>query len=77
MGLYLVSVVFGALFVIGFFNGWGAAWVFEHLAFMAFAASHFFLFLVDLCAEVDGGGGMFDGLRIELSRVDPKESLEE
>ena len=75
MGLYLVSVVFGALFVIGFFNGWGAAWVFEHLAFMAFAASHFFLFLVDLCAEGVGGGGMFGEMKIELSHLTRQESL--
>jgi hypothetical protein len=51
--LYLASIVLGALFIVGFFYGWGSAWVFEHLAFMMFAASHIFLFCVDFFSSVE------------------------
>ena len=64
LGLYFTSIVFGTLFMVGFFNEWGAAWVFEHLAFMTFALSHVFLFAVDVCADVEVEMGMFKDIRI-------------
>jgi hypothetical protein len=52
-GLYVTSIVFGTLFIVGFFSEWGMAWVFEHLAFMAFSMSHIFLFAVDVCTDAE------------------------
>jgi hypothetical protein len=66
-GLYVTSIVFGGLFLVGFFSGWGVAWVFEHLAFMAFSLAHIFLFVVDLCTDTEQEKqGMFRGVRIKL-----------
>jgi hypothetical protein len=65
--LYMTAVVLGALFLIGFFHGWGVAWIFEHLAFMAFSASHIFLFCVDFMCEVKHREfNMFSQCRITL-----------
>jgi hypothetical protein len=67
--LYLASMVLGALFLVGFFSGWDAAWVFEHLAFMMFAASHVFLFCVDLVCVVEASetrsSNLFSHCRID------------
>ena len=65
--LYISSVVLGTLFVIGFFNHWASAWIFEHCSFMAFSLAHIFLFVVDLCTDTaQGDPGIFKHVRIEL-----------
>jgi hypothetical protein len=65
--LYIASIVLGTLFVVGFFSGWKAAWIFEHCSFMAFSLAHIFLFAVDVCTDTDqrSAHGMFNGVRIE------------
>jgi hypothetical protein len=64
--LYCASVALGFLFILGFFCGWGSAWIFEHAAFIVFSLAHNYLFYVDVREEVgDLGSGIFDSLRIE------------
>jgi hypothetical protein len=66
--LYVASAVLGLLFIYGYFAGWEAAWLFEHLAFTIFSLAHFFLFYIDMNNEVEARGvGLFDSLRIDLS----------
>jgi hypothetical protein len=64
--LYVASTVLGLLFIYGYFAGWGAAWIFEHLSFTVFSLAHFFLFYIDMSDEVEAEGfGLFDSLRID------------
>ena len=67
--LYIASVVLGLLFIYGYFSGWEAAWICEHLAFTIFSLAHFFLFYIDMNVEVEveTGVGLFDSLRIDLN----------
>jgi hypothetical protein len=51
--LYFMSVVFGGLFILGYFAGWTIAWVFEHSAFIVFSMAHSYLFWLDLCGDED------------------------
>ena len=65
--LYIMSVAFGGLFILGYFAEWAFAWIFEHFAFIVFSLAHSYLFWLDFCnAEEEEyvESAIFSGVKI-------------
>jgi hypothetical protein len=65
--LYIMSVAFGGLFILGYFAEWAFAWIFEHFAFIVFSLAHSYLFWLDFCSAEEEEyveSAIFNGVKI-------------